>query len=396
MKRARVCVLLCCLMMFIFSLVVYADENRYYIGEVVNTGKDNGYSGSDEINKDDPHFGWSLGDFYIDGYTRVMDEHTSHPTFLKNVGDTVTLWFSLEQDISCLNGDDDLYICSDKNGYYEEYDIPKSNIGRGTLIIKHTDYQNNSGDPIIYTNYLEAEVSEDANTEVYLCEEGDYEVTLLYEIKNDGFLFLNSYENYRISFTFSVRNGNAMVFPFDVETGEELTNTSYTENGFYLDLAKSRYLNVDIKKEVLKEGAEGLVEDTRFNRPAKDGEEYTEEGIYTITVTNKYTNQTTEKKIYVGTNSTLRAHVVTGLSINEIDAKLEEGAVINNDGTLDTSQMGVKEEKESFLKSKIFVAVICICVVLVSAVVIAVVIIKRKKKLSNVTNEDGEEIEGGV
>ena len=270
MKRARVCVLLCCLMMFIFSLVVYADENRYYIGEVVNTGKDNGYSGSDEINKDDPHFGWSLGDFYIDGYTRVMDEHTSHPTFLKNVGDTVTLWFSLEQDISCLNGDDDLYICSDKNGYYEEYDIPKSNIGRGTLIIKHTDYQNNSGDPIIYTNYLEAEVSEDANTEVYLCEEGDYEVTLLYEIKNDGFLFLNSYENYRISFTFSVRNGNAMVFPFDVETGEELTNTSYTENGFYLDLAKSRYLNVDIKKEVLKEGAEGLVEDTRFNRPAKD------------------------------------------------------------------------------------------------------------------------------
>ena len=58
--------------------------------------------------------------------------------------------------------------------------------------------------------------------------------------------------------------------------------------------------------------------------------------------------------------------------------------------------MGVKEEKESFLKSKIFVAVICICVVLVSAVVIAVVIIKRKKKLSNVTNEDGEEIEGGV
>ena len=91
-----------------------------------------------------------------------------------------------------------------------------------------------------------------------------------------------------------------------------------TENGFRLDLAKSRYPKVNIKREVLKDSADGLVEDTRFNGPAKDGAEYTNEGIYTITVHNEYTNQFTVKKIYVGTNNILRAYMTTGLSIPEI------------------------------------------------------------------------------
>ena len=51
-----------------------------------------------------------------------------------------------------------------------------------------------------------------------------------------------------------------MVFPFDVTTGAELTNTAFTENGFYLDLAKSRYLDIDIQREVLMEGVDGLTE----------------------------------------------------------------------------------------------------------------------------------------
>jgi len=82
-----------------------------------------------------------------------------------------------------------------------------------------------------------------------------------------------------------------MIFPFDVKTGAELTNTAITENGFYLDLAKSRYLDINIKKEVLKNGADGLTEDIRFNKPAKDGYEYIDEGIYTITVSNRSCHQ---------------------------------------------------------------------------------------------------------
>ena len=320
-------------------IAVLANENKYYMGTAVNAGHDTGFSENNKITEKDPHFGWKLGSFYVDGYTRVTEDKNNDPVFLKNVGDTVTLWFELEQDISKLNGDEMLSIAGDTNGYDEYFGIEKTDMGRGTLIIRHTDYQNHTGDPVIYTDYLAATASKDAAVEVKLCEEGDYEIALDYEIRKDnvdlfGWNPFPSYYNYRIYFRFSVRNGNCMVYPFDVATGSELTNSAITENGFYLDLANSRYLNIDIKKEVRREGAEGLTEDVRFNKPAKDGEQYTDEGIYTITVSNLYTNQTTTKVIYVGTDEVLKAHVVTGLSINDIEYQLSMGATVAADGTL--------------------------------------------------------------
>lgn len=47
---------------------------------------------------------------------------------------------------------------------------------------------------------------------------------------------------------------------------------------------------------------------------------------------NKYNGETTTKRIYVGTNSILRAHMVEGLSISEINNLLAQGATINDDG----------------------------------------------------------------
>ncbi len=329
-----------------------AEENKHYLGSVVNTGKDNGYSGTNIIEDKDPHFGWELGRFYVSGYTRAVQENEkTDPVFLKNAGDTVILWFSLEQDIDCLNGNEALTIYEDENGYDQYFGVDKTNFGRGTLIVRHIDYQNNPGKPTIYTNYLSANVSEGADTRVELFEEGDYEVALNYEIKNDphkifGVSIIPTYTNYRIYFRFSVRNGNCMVFPFDIVTGKELTNVSATEHGFYLDLAKSRYLDIDIKKAVLSEGADGLSEDVRFNRPAKDGEQYTDEGIYTITVSNRYTKQETIKKIYVGTDDILKAHVKTGYSIVEIKEQIAKGAVIAEDGTITLEDDSDNEEKK--------------------------------------------------
>ena len=161
-------------------------------------------------------------------------------------------------------------------------------------------------------------------------------MALDYEVTDDQ--LLDTIGHYRIFFRFSVRNGNCMVYPFDVVTGSELTNSSMTENGFRLDLAKSRYLKVNIKREVLMDSADGLVEDTRFNGPARDGAEYTDEGIYTITVHNDYTDQTTTKKIYVGTNKVLRAYMTTGLSIPEINELIAEGATIQEDGTIQLAE----------------------------------------------------------
>ncbi|MCQ2421911.1 MAG: hypothetical protein MJ064_02820, partial [Lachnospiraceae bacterium] len=131
-----------------------------------------------------------------------------------------------------------------------------------------------------------------------------------------------------------VRNGNCMIYPFDVNTRGELTNSAYTENGFYLDFANSHYLDMNIKREVYADGADGLTEDVRFNKPAKEGEKFTDEGIYTITAYNKFTNQTTTKVIYVGTNQVVKAHVVTGISFNEIKQRMDQGYTISEDGTL--------------------------------------------------------------
>ncbi len=331
------------------------EDNKYYLGSAVNTGKDNGYSESNIIEETDPHFGWNLGRFYVSGYTRAVEGTGDEaPVFLKNAGDTVTLWFSLEQEIDCLNGNEALSIHGDENGYDQYFGVEKTNFGRGTLIVRHIDYQNNPSEPTIYTDYLAANVSEGADTKVELFEEGDYEVALNYEVKNNprkifGISIIPTYTNYRIFFRFSVRNGNCMVFPFDTVTGEELTNVSITENGFYLDLAKSRYLDIDIKKEVLADGEDGLTEDVRFNRPAKDGDKYTDEGIYTITVSNRYTKQETVKKIYVGTNDILKAYVTTGSSIKEIKEQVANGAVIAKDGTMtfvDSSKNDVNDEKD--------------------------------------------------
>lgn len=317
-----------------------AAIQRYYFDDsLVNAGLDTGFAETNRITKDDPHFGWTLGKFNVTGFTRVTDENTDNPVFLKTLGDKVTLWFKLDQDINKLNGDENLKISDDANGYDEYFGIDNEQFKRGTLIVKHSDYQNKNQEPVVYTDYLTLKTTKGADTTVELFEEGDYEIALDYEIeKTSKILFVpkTEYFNYRISFKFSVRNGNCMVYPFDTATKKELNNTSITPNGFYLDLAKSRYLDIDIKKEVLKKGADGLTEDVRFNSPAKDGDKYTSEGIYTITVSNRYTEQKTQKKIYVGDDDILKAYITTGLSIHDIRQQIANGAEIQDDGTIVT------------------------------------------------------------
>lgn len=305
----------------------------------MKTGWDNGYSGEEKIKEGDPHFNWKIGDFYVDGYTSVTKTDDGVPIFLKNVGDKVQLWFHLQQDIDKLNDDEQLSVSEDSNGSDVYFSVPKTDFKRGALIIQKTGYNNAKEEPVVYVDYLAAKTSKDAETEVELCEEGDYEVALDYELRKDprkvfDVSIIPEFSNYRIFFKFSVRNGNCMVYPFDVKTKGELNNTSITENGFYLDFANSRYLDINIKKEILNEGATGLAEDVRFNRPAKDGEQYTDEGIYTITASNKYTGQLTTKKIYVGDDDVLKAVVATGLNVSDVQKYLSEGATIGKDGTI--------------------------------------------------------------
>ena len=377
---------------------VSESEQTYALGKKTRVQEFDGYSGSSEIEKKDIHYNWDIGQFFVSGFTDKVKESDGNIVFLKNVGDKVTLWFNLNQNINELNGDKDLKITDDTEGYDKYFETERTDFGKGTLIIRYTDYNNNSSEPQVYKNYLAANTSVGADTKVQLFEEGDYEVALDYEVTSDQ--LIDKVGHYRIFFTFSVRNGNCMVYPLDVSTGSELTNGSMTENGFMLDLAKSRYLQINVKREVLTDSADGLVEDIRSNAPARDGEKYTEEGIYTITATNQYTNQKTTKKIYVGTNNLMKAVMTSGLSIEEINKLISEGATIDDEGTLtlakksevvDSSDRTISSsENAEKATNKAFNLKYLIAVVGALLVVALFVGIKHKKKKS-IAEEDDEQ-----
>ena len=401
-----------------------ADLNQTFsLGTKVRVKNFDGYFGEEQIDKNDIHYGWNLGSFFVSGYTDEVTGTDGNKVFLKNVGDKVTLWFKLNQNINGLNGKENLSITADTEGYDQYFETPKMDFGRGVLIIRYTDHNNVKAEPTIYTNYLEANAAVGADTKVQLFEEGDYEVALDYEVTSDE--LIDKVGHYRIFFKFSVRNGNCMVYPFDVKTGSELTNSAMTENGFRLDLAKSRYLKINLKRETLKDSADGLVEDTRFNGPAKDGVEYTDEGIYTITVSNEYTGQFTTKKIYVGTNNVLRAYMTTGLSISEINNLVEDGATISDDGTIQLAAVKPAEESiepeeeeptvptasdesasgksEAGTESEVneqandhFPIAAVICIIAFGIAVACVIVKVRKKKNAIEANIDHHDDEGGA
>lgn len=316
-------------------------EPRQELGETVNAGHDTGYSEINKINSDDVHYGWTkdIGTFTINGFTQKQEKN-GIPIFLKNVGDQVTLWFTLEQDINKLNNQSNLIISDDKNGFDERFQTKKTNLGRGALIIKYTDCEGHTHDPVIYTDYLSACSTTSADTKVVLYEEGDYEVALDYEVKYTPrkvgpVEVVPEYYDYRKSFKFSVHNGNAMVYPFDIGTGSELLNRSITPNGFRIDLANSKDLDIFVSKTDITVNGNGRhIEDSRGEKAAKDGAEYTKPGVYTIKVKNTYTNKETTKTIYVGDDTFLKALASSGLSAKELDEALENGYSIGEDGSL--------------------------------------------------------------
>ena len=329
------------------------EETINYMGEGKQVQTDESHSKKSEHDLMHVHDGWNLGRFCVRGFSGTPRTDEKDVVYLKNPGDKIKLSFQLDQDINKLNGQENLSISNNKKGYDDGFNIPEedaTNFGKGTLLIKKTDYKNETTCEKPYVDYLKA-VEKGADTDVVLFEEGDYEVALDYKIKKTprkvgNLEVVPEYSDYRIAFTFKIRNGNCMVYPFDIATGSELTDEAITENGFKLDMAKSRYLTIDVKKAVVTEGANGYVEDVRFNRPAKDGDEYTDEGIYTFSVKNLYTDESTTKTIYVGSTGYMRALSVNKLTVAELNAQVEQGASIDEAGKLVMPTPTVEETPE--------------------------------------------------
>lgn len=323
--------------------------DAYEFSDVYRVDSPDGFKNPAELKGDDPHIDWTVGKFYVSGYTDVTYDGDI-PVFLKVPGDKAALWFHLENELDKCNGRTDVkveYISSGSDIYFGTPTI--DDFGKGALIVRKTD-KNNQKERYIYTNYLEASATVGANTRVDLFEEGDYEVALDYQLHYDKpFVFGSTTTKtltYRVFFKFKVRNGDISAFIRDVETNQFITNGNVAENGFYIDVENSQYLTLTIKREVLSESLDGLVEDTKFSGVAKEGRNYTDEGIYTVTVKNQTTGDSVEKKVYVGDSDILRAHMITGISISEINERLAMGASIDENGYIIEPEPEVTAEPE--------------------------------------------------
>lgn len=331
-------------------------DSRYFFDPVVytvNTGKDNGFSGSNQINTNDPHNGWQLGRFFIEGFTDVIEQN-GEIIILKNVGDEIRFGYELYEDIDCLNGDETLSISDDLNTSDSYFQTGTMDFERGALFVKKTDYQGNS-DLQSYTDYLDS-CTVDADNDIDMYEEGDYQIALDYEIKDGRNLFgatdvlghsiLPTYTNYKYSFNFKIRNSNCMAYPMDVSTSAELFDGDVTENGFKLDLAKSRYLIVDVEFFKIVNGLPASIS----HAIAAEGDTYDSEGIYEITVSNPSTGATTSIKIYVGSSPDLMAFAQ--MNRDSITGDSENADADSQDATTEpVAQTETVEDTTAWLES---------------------------------------------
>ena len=76
-----------------------------------------------------------------------------------------------------------------------------------------------------------------------------------------------------------------------------------------MDYENSHYLEVNVVREELQYNGHRYTNSVVENKAACDGREYTDPGIYTITVKNQYTNQTTKYTIAVGNDEVTQKYM---------------------------------------------------------------------------------------
>lgn len=290
-KKSFIIIIWLGLLCIVPCITILSDEQRFYDGsKVQKTDKEFGNPVS--VRAKDRHGGWKLGDFVISDYSDWMTDKSGGDVFLKKLEDKITVSFDLQQNIKELNGEKHLKIANIDRGDMTSPEMKEGVNGIGTLFVEKEDHSGKKSSVKKYANYLKG-VSQNADAKVLTLEEGDYHFVLVYAIDDTSLLgdFFNNHQYYRIDYRFKVRNGNAMAFIKDAETGKELKHDSMTK-GFIIDTAQSHYLNIQVSKRD-KNG------DIRKNVPYKNGEVVSEEGDYIISITTDYSNEPTQKIIHV-------------------------------------------------------------------------------------------------
>ncbi|MBQ1493269.1 MAG: hypothetical protein IIZ39_15055, partial [Blautia sp.] len=171
------------------SYIPETDGDEYeFDAEAIlaNTGKGNGYSENRAIDKEDLHYGWSMGRFYVTGYTSVEEDGQGNITFMKKKKKSLCLWYEQEQDIHALNGSEYLFVAEDTKGYDLFFNATKQYFGKGALIVCLTDLYGVRGESQVTTNFLDSQAEQSMPTLIgAFSEEGDVEVALDYMLRDE-------------------------------------------------------------------------------------------------------------------------------------------------------------------------------------------------------------------
>ncbi len=172
--------------------------------DAVKTKHDNGFIKTEAIDEKDPHSGWGLGEFYIQGFTEMKEEADGTPVFLIKESDEITLGFRLKQDIDALNGDSNLRIDEDKNGFDTAFDVKDINFGRGCLILQRTDMDGHVNEPTVISDFLVKAAENSAEATIGPLEKGSYSGQLDYEIRYKRLLGITGHNDYKIPLSFKI------------------------------------------------------------------------------------------------------------------------------------------------------------------------------------------------
>lgn len=309
-------------------------EQSLKIGSVQAVDKN--FTNPEPMDEDDPHTGWEMGYFTVSGYDSYT-ESDGTPVFLTDDSGFAVLNFTLLQDIDCLAGDSDLSVADAGQSSDEQSGISRQNFGRGTLIVQYSDGDGNVLEPEVNADFLEA-AAQNETEQVLTCQEGDYTITLDYRLVDQSayfgiFYFGPSYTDYQIRFHFSVRSGLCDVNLEDLGTGETLEDRASTSTGFFLCADTSSYLQIQYTRQRLIGSPDGWTLEEVGSGTARRQQEFTEEGIYTLTMQNVYTGETRYKTIYVGTDEASSEFTASGSTVENFrketdnsDAFTEKGA----------------------------------------------------------------------
>lgn len=214
MKRTLICLLMA-LVSVVTSVkipggIAESMESGYRLTHtLVETGRDNGFSKENQVEKSNPHYGWNIGNFSVSGFVAKEVAPFGVPIFYVRKGDiNFKLIFELNYPLDKLGNKETLSVNEDTNGYDTSFEIEKQDFGYGALFIRRRDIETGEYDEVSkHLNFLYGRKVGSQFVVTNSMVEGDYEIALDYEIKERYGLLnaLTNWWNYKMSCRFAVR-----------------------------------------------------------------------------------------------------------------------------------------------------------------------------------------------